>query len=520
MLTLETTCCRFRKMNIIDKFGQTLVAIDQRPRESGPPPLYPCISDFYSPQIVDNTGNANTVLQDHNRQCEFIQLPPQINQNSRLNAEFMMRTGGDITRGAAGWRPATEWENPVWGWIVTNYADYGIQFFLPTGKFYCQVRFGGPEGVLEEPKWIPFEPPTPEEGAPVHLKQLNALIKQLHKKEYMDGFWSMILTALDCLPPTPHSYAQYLTAIVGKPLALVDMGWSLELDGPPLENQSLTAANLAPPRQLTKALPTDEVYSLQVKLGDKEREYDGLVGYMKMDAHNNLNLDTIHTYFADKDGQAESGDPRQMITSNEYPNFTPFWISPFKEPGSEGAGEPKKNSKARTPDEYENLRNKEWQVFGAIVDPFTPVHAFSSFLPARSLQLPPWTWQEAMNRITAFFHAGPLLLTSDIKNDTLVPQPATDNDGSAITPAVALPSLGGADWNWLQPYVDPTSERPGTDQPAETEAQRKARLNIPPVFDLYEIDNRTNLQAPGFQRGPYTAIKGFLQLKRPVMKED
>src|ERR1700719_1717937 len=65
---------RFTKLNIIDKFGQALVAIDPQPRLTGPPPLYPGISDFYEPQMVDSK-TANTVIQDDDYQCEFIQLP-------------------------------------------------------------------------------------------------------------------------------------------------------------------------------------------------------------------------------------------------------------------------------------------------------------------------------------------------------------------------------------------------------------------------------------------------------------
>ncbi|KAJ8107184.1 hypothetical protein ONZ43_g6815 [Nemania bipapillata] len=135
---------RFRKLNIIDKFGQSLVPIDQNPRVDGPPPLYPCISDFYEPQTIklNDQDYANTVIQDNPAQNEFIQLPPQINQNVRLNANFVKRLADDPDQqqsgasGLATWRPASEWENPIWGWVITNYADYGIQLFLPDGTFY------------------------------------------------------------------------------------------------------------------------------------------------------------------------------------------------------------------------------------------------------------------------------------------------------------------------------------------------------------------------------------------------
>ena len=33
------------------------------------------------------------------------------------------------------WQPVGEWDSPVWGWIVINFANYGVQFFLPDGLF-------------------------------------------------------------------------------------------------------------------------------------------------------------------------------------------------------------------------------------------------------------------------------------------------------------------------------------------------------------------------------------------------
>jgi hypothetical protein len=109
--------------------------------------LYPCISDFYEPQVVDDTQFANTVIQDNKGQCEFIQLPPQINQDTRLNAHFVKRTADDdpppvVSGTLAPWRPMTEWENPIWGWVVANHAESGIQLFLADGTFYREVRLG------------------------------------------------------------------------------------------------------------------------------------------------------------------------------------------------------------------------------------------------------------------------------------------------------------------------------------------------------------------------------------------
>lgn len=498
---LTASVCRFRKFNVIDKFGQALVAISPQPRLTGPPPLYPCISDFYEPQMVEGTQTANTVIKDNDGQCEFIQLPPQINQNARLNAEFVTRTANDPDKPAVQnpsyWRPTTEWENPIWGWIVTNYADYGIQLFLPDGTFYREVRFGGPNGALAEPKWLPFAPDSQTQAA--DTTQLDALVARLTQPDYLKGFWSMVTLALDSLPSTPNAYSQYLNSIVGKPFALVNMGWSLELDGPQLQNKSTNSKVQNANKSLLPNGPNDppsNFYTFQVKPGDKEREYDGLVGYFDvlkdpLPTGQELNLDYIKTYFAPQ----ETMTPLKPITTDDYFEYTAYWVPPF--PESAPFDQP------INPDVYTDLRNRKLQIYGAIIDPFTPIHAYSSFLPAKSLQLQSWTWQEAMNKMTAFFHTGPITLYNDVLAYDPSQQLKTENMKDPPLNNIPIPALGAGDWSWLQPYVDPDV----------------SSTTALPVFNSYGIEKKGDILKPGFQKGPYTATEGFLQLRNPIMVE-
>ncbi|KAI0156928.1 hypothetical protein GGR57DRAFT_74780 [Xylariaceae sp. FL1272] len=483
---------RFTKFNVIDKFGQALAAIDPQPRIQAPDPVYPCISDFYEPQLVKVGGAdcANTVIRGDPKSCSYIQLPPQINQNVRLNAEFVVPSGDAIAgvdaSQAAPWRPAAEWENPVWGWLICNFADHGIQFFLPDGVFYREVRFGGPIGTQVEPKWVPFLPDKTAETSTVATKQLDALVTALQNPTYLKCFWDMITEAQDNLPAAPAAYAQFLNSVIGRPLALVNMGWSLELDRRPLRNEASNAATQDPKMTLT------EDYDFQVKLGDKDSEYDGLVGYFNMHDDTKpaeLDMAAINTFFAP--AKPDEGSPLSLITTTSYPTFKPFWQPTLV------LGEP---YSAAT---YANLRNKKLSVFGAILDPFTPVHAYSSFLPPRALHLPSWIWQNAFNNMTTFFHAGPLCLVRDVPGVYNPDQPL-DSTTWRLPPKgeLALPSLGAGDWSWLQPYDDPSTH---------TEAA--------PRYNPFGIQKTGDIRRPGFQKGPYTAVEGFLQLRNPVMTE-
>jgi hypothetical protein len=493
---------RFRKFNVIDKFGQSLMAIDQRPRRDGPPPIYPCISNFYAPQEVTLDGKkyANTVIKDNPEQSEFLQLPPQMNQPARINAKFVRRISDDpsgtpASQGPAAWRPVTEWESPIWGWVITNYADYGIQIFLPDGTFYREVRVGGPLGTLQSPKWLPFSPDPDAQPTP-DTRELDILISKLADPKYLLGFWGMITTAQQKLPPAPDSYAQFLNSIVGKPLALVNTGWSVELSGPPLGIQSTQSKVVDPERALLKPSDPDDktpYYELQLRLGNEEAGYDGLVGYFDTtDAGSDqLNYDKIKTFFTPDDKPTE---PLIRLDTEQYPIFSPFWQPPFS-----GA------SPAIEPQAYENQRNAQMSVFGAILDPFTPIHAYSSFLPAAELLLPPWTWQKAMDTMTAFFHAGPLTMpVNDVPGYLEAEKLTSKNARDVPKRNLLLPSLGGGDWSWFQPYAEGQSAEGGDQDPQA-------------VYNAFGIEKKGDLMKPAFQDGPYAAIEGFLQLRNPIV---
>jgi len=181
---------RITKLNIIDKFGQTACAIDPKPRISGPPPIYPCISDYYEPQMLRD-GYANVAVpQKEPGICEFMQVSPAINQPARLNATFVTN---DNSQPTAYWRPITEWENPVWGWVVVNYVDNGIQFFTQEGKFYCEVRVAAPNNphpTSASAKWLPFKPASTSETQLDNL--ISRLIDPENGEKYLKAFIQMI----------------------------------------------------------------------------------------------------------------------------------------------------------------------------------------------------------------------------------------------------------------------------------------------------------------------------------------
>lgn len=513
----------FTKLNIIDKFGQAIHAIDPTPSPSGPPPMYPCISEFYAcqnlaPPLEDY---SNTVTRDPKGACEYLQLPPQINQMSRLNSAYVVR---DETSPFF-WRPASEWENPIWGWLVINYADYGMQFFTQEGKFYREVRLGGPSGTsMPKQPFLPFGPSKD------NTTQLDFLIAKFADPDYLQSFLDTINAAFKNLAPAPNSYAEYLSSMIGKPLALTNIGVSLELSTDPLASQS-TRNNVAPripllpPGSLPADCPDCEPvasvkdsmaepilpiplnYTFDIHVGDHNRIYDGLIGYFNLaptaktpsvPSVSDYDLKQLFTYYPSSNKSLSN--PTKLIGADNFPSLTPYYVRPEEE----------------TTVTYTLARNSNLTILGCIVDPFSKLHIYSDILPINELQLPSWTVQTGLAAMTAFFHMGPLLITADIPafEEKYELDEKTDTEAEKLYPdaTIGFPALANADWTWLQPYAVAVSPDTGGGSPSPD-------VTIPETkfmgLGLSKVDAK-----PRYESGPYTAVEGYLQLSTPITKPD
>ncbi|EFW19464.1 conserved hypothetical protein [Coccidioides posadasii str. Silveira] len=460
---------RFKKLNIIDKFGQAINAIDPRYGYEDREAVYPHISEYFAPQLLPD-GQPNVVRQPVEKgYCEFAQVPPGINQHARLNSAFMIHDTRSDTHPTdySYWRPVTEWENPIWGWIVLNYVDYGIQVFLPDGTFYREVRIASPtapQHTSTSAKWLPFNPPatSPDTG------QLDQLLNKL-------------------ADPDPT----YL-------LAFLDMA-NKSLESSSSVTKRLCHSTLDPRPPKLGLMGGQDIYQFPVKLGDENRASDGLVGYFKtksrLKAGDELDLSKIFTYYT---GDNPTG-PLEEISTTNFPDFQAFWLKPdsYIERG---------NDAQQGAQEFFRDWNRAFQVFGMIIDPFVPVTAYSSMLPMNNLRLPPWTWQKAFEKMTAFFHMGPTIVSDDVQQyyhpdkalsaDYKLYPPSSDQtiEGSAV----GIPSLQSGSWAWLQPFINATSDNPEY-----------------MALGLGKVDSR-----PKYQKGPYTAIEGYLQLKAPIIRPE
>ena len=122
--------------------------------------------------------------------------------------------------------------------------------------------------------------------------------------------------------------------------------------------------------------------------------------------------------------------------------------------------------------------------------------------PVKSLRLPQWALEQSLKNITAFFHLGPILMPADAppydqdRQLTSGSSMADIPDPTPDIPAFPVPSVAIADWAWLQPYIEP---------PASVDT-----ISFNP-FPLRAVNAEPKLEAT-----PYTAIEGYLYLKKPI----
>ncbi|KEY68297.1 hypothetical protein S7711_07045 [Stachybotrys chartarum IBT 7711] len=125
--------------------------------------------------------------------------------------------------GQPGVAGATKRSGRIWGWVLVNYANQGIQLFTQNGTFYRKVRLAGPENAQRNTGT------SPASTLGFTARRRWGLPRRLLANDL----------ATDAMQPAPDAYAAFdNTALLGKPLALVHAGRSLELAADQLVTQA------------------------------------------------------------------------------------------------------------------------------------------------------------------------------------------------------------------------------------------------------------------------------------------
>ncbi|KAF5621334.1 uncharacterized protein FTJAE_11363 [Fusarium tjaetaba] len=389
---------RFTRLTLVDKFGQMVVAVKP---EGGPTTypavnpwpteLYPCLSPMLTCDVTTD-GSANTVtsVDTKNNGCPYFQLPPGINQPSRLNASYMIPGAPTAT-------VASEWDNPVWGWLVPNYIDECIQIFDGTGGFVAEVRIQ--DSTFTIPDAIKTNTPQ---------GRLADLVKALSTDADLAlSIYTMMADATDSLLSTAGDFANLLPAAFGRPFCLADVGLSIELSTPALTDTSLLTESTA------QQEPAVTDYTFQVALGNSLAAFDGLVATFPSTGSITAFSSTAAELGADSD--SESAQNAQAAIS-----LTPYFI-----PGDT--------------DNIMAAHSTQRVRISCVVDPILPWHVYSGDLfPVQPVSLPGWAVTEALGNMEAFFTCGPIL----------VPEVPCNESSSIQMPLASMVPAGEAAWWW------------------------------------------------------------------------
>ena len=462
---------RFTKFNIIDKFGQVIQGIGKTAdpahgQGTTRAPLYPCLGEYYSVQQDPSTNNPRTVLQGSGSLNEFVQLPPSINQNARINADFLSNSYVGSTVTSSKLNVAGDYDDPVRGWLVLNYANASIQVFTARGVFIREFK-----ALSGEVSTKPFESDLSNGGSTDPF--LTSLLSSFLDRKYLAEMYESLSNTVASVQASPAEYAESMLSILGRPLALVSFGVSLELADPPLQNQCTNA----PSNTAIDASNSVANYNFPVKIGDKDNVFDGLYGYFPQlnPAQTSTiapSLSRFYTY------HPASSNP--TVTSAISPTDTvlkPFYADPSD-----------KNVTLTA------QRRKRTTILFGIIDPFTPVHIYSALLPIKTLTLPSFSISNGLANISTFFRLGPVLIPGDVPpcNDAM--NVSQDYNFQSNPPAtngkITIPSVGLGEFAWLQPYGQ-----------------------IGTKYNFMDVDSGDGKMR--WEKGPYTAVEGYLQQKTP-----
>ena len=496
------------EMNIIDRFGQ-VVSTANSPEPSSQN-IYPFVSDAYSCGPIVNehgqkTNFANSVFPDKEYKCAFAQIPPNINQEARLNAYFVLLEQGS-------YRPIYEqWENPVWGWLVANFARRSLQFFFPDGAYHGEAQLSGGVEDHQSIRWVPHEAIEPV-GVTWGNSRFREFIEVVLKSSptYFGSLLRAISNALPFIDEAPGRYSAP-PSIAGRCLALADFGISLELMQHPATNQSTTPNK-------DKAEPL-ESYSFPCIIGNLSRPSDGMVAYFKCDDDGGTtsapNFHTTYSHVRQSDSLPGPNVVVQ-ITAKNAPRFSPHYIDMIEMLSRNGPGPSSissstfhfpKETVEKMAEDYAREVNSRLQIFSVIFDPFFPIHIESGgVMPVKALQLSPWTVSVATERIAQIVRAGPVFAQAD-PLEVPLEVPLTSPSPPPAGHTVRLPAVpGGAKgrWTWLQPIVMQQSE--GNDEVVETRYRAFNAEAIP-----------ADAQSTSLPCAPQTAVEGYLY--RPGWKD-
>lgn len=366
----------FRELMLVDRFGQSLqLTTSQTYLE-----LKPVVSPDMRPE--------QTVLQEE--PYRFIQVPPRLLQPARLNFDFIASTDDsqliNLNSGV----------NPVCAWILPNHLDRALACYDPAGLYLGELTVITNDQDQKEVVWQPGEGTefTTVELITNSFPHLGQMLAAIIAKggDAFNNFYQVIDETLWVVDPLGSRDDQNLSVLIGRPLALTRCRLKYELHGPAVTDPSWQYTFKQAPAAFTE-------YHFPVRLGELKLRNDGLIGYFE-------------------------GSNYDQFNSVHIPEGTLVPLSPPY------------NQKIQEGNFIDLTFQEDSEVYlTLLMDPRASVHATTSILPSKLLDIPTKFVDSALGNMAINIKVGPVLagLTAviDDQNNTsetmLIPQPAENN---------------------------------------------------------------------------------------------
>ncbi len=390
----------FQKLQVVDAFGQTLDVA----RPNSPQGFQPILGQGLAPT------NAPP-----NLKFGSVQLPPRIIQSMRLNISVNANDGSGVSA------LASPNPNGICGWLLPNHLDGGLAVYDDGG-----INLGELLAVAAPNNWRPRPgppgnnppPATPAEIANPTLRGLVSSIAAQTPDVFRDVLRTIDQT-LWMVDPLGGRKDQFLSVLIGRPLAVVEVQLAMSVVGKPAIDRTWNKMVAPPYVQPLKPLNDTGVLTktpFPVRLGSLQLRDDGLIGYY-LPSKDYKTLYTVHY-------------PEQISAGDTYLRHI-----------VKGEGK----SLIYQGDIY--LKPQVDQITVAmILDPRGAVHAYTGILPVATTALPGGMVEDFIRHLKVTFRTGPIIADPGTLR---LPQPAEDQGSWSFLQRVAPPV------NWAtDPVVD------------------------------------------------------------------
>jgi hypothetical protein len=355
------------QVSIVDRFGQVLEVPDD---------LLAAAPGLVAPHPIPSARN---------------ELPPRLLQGARLRFTAVdEQSGKDVAAGV----------DPICGFLVPDHVSRALAVHDPAGARLGELRLVVGAKGRARIRWDP-EPsrthPTIPGIANAHPR-LAAVLRAITTPGAFRNFLTVIDETLWTIDPLAGGQDDYLTALAGRPLALVRARLAFELNGEPIRDPDwpFTFAPVDPPFLH---------YDFPVRLGAAADREDGLVGYF---IGTDKSFHAVHMPGKDE----------------RVPDKSKFVKA------------------ARAQDIHLRFDGATRADVTLLVDPRAKVFARTGLLPSTVLELRAANLAPALDAISIAYRAGPLL---------------ADSPGAPLMPT---PTASGRRWSWVEHPELPTGPVP------------------------------------------------------------